>query len=165
MPKVIMTCGKICSGKNTYAQKLRLEYSAVILSVDEITLALFGNEAGEKLDDYVCRAENYLYNKSLEIIETGTNVILDWGFWTKSERELARDFYNSHGIENEFHYINITDEEWHRRIEKRNSDISAPTSSVERFQFSVEKAYTVRYSTPIFLQYVAILRKFSEPTA
>ena len=35
------------------------------------------------------------------------------------------DFYNSHGIENEFHYINITDEEWHRRIEKRNSDISA----------------------------------------
>ena len=40
MPKVIMTCGKICSGKSTYAQKLRLEYSAVILSVDEITLAL-----------------------------------------------------------------------------------------------------------------------------
>ena len=68
MPKVIMTCGKICSGKSTYAQKLRLEYSAVILSVDEITLALFGNEAGEKLDDYVCRAENYLYNKSLEIM-------------------------------------------------------------------------------------------------
>ena len=32
MPKVIMTCGKICSGKSTYAQKLRLEYSAVILS-------------------------------------------------------------------------------------------------------------------------------------
>ena len=125
MPKVIMTCGKICSGKSTYAQKLRLEYSAVILSVDEITLALFGNEAGEKLDNYVCRAENYLYNNSLEIIETGTNVILDWGFWTKSERELARDFYNSHGIENEFQYINITDEEWHRRIEKRNSDISA----------------------------------------
>ena len=49
MPKVIMTCGKICSGKSTYAQKLRLEYSAVILSVDEITLALFGNEAGRKL--------------------------------------------------------------------------------------------------------------------
>ena len=97
----------------------------MILSVDEITLALFGNEAGEKLDDYVCRAENYLYNKSIEIIETGTNVILDWGFWTKSERELARDFYNSHGIENEFHYINITDDEWHRRIKKRNSDISA----------------------------------------
>ena len=84
MPKVIMTCGKICSGKSTYAQKLRLEYKAVILSVDEITLALFGNEAGEKLDDYVCRAEKYLYDKSIEIIETGTNVILDWGFWTKS---------------------------------------------------------------------------------
>ena len=38
------------------------------------------------------------------------------------------------------------------------------TSSLGRFQFSVEKAYTVRYSTPIFLQYVAILRKFSELT-
>lgn len=40
MAQVIMTCGKICSGKSTYAQKLSKKYNAVILSVDEITLSL-----------------------------------------------------------------------------------------------------------------------------
>lgn len=49
MPKVLIMCGKICSGKSTYAEKLKLENKAVILSVDELTLALFENQAGENL--------------------------------------------------------------------------------------------------------------------
>ena len=31
MPKVLIMCGKICSGKSTYAEKLKLENKAVIL--------------------------------------------------------------------------------------------------------------------------------------
>ena len=41
MAEVIMMCGRICSGKSTYAKRLSREKNAVILSVDEITLALF----------------------------------------------------------------------------------------------------------------------------
>ena len=103
MAKVIMTCGRICTGKSTYAEKLRKTLSAVVLSVDEITLALFGHDTGEMHDTYVERAEKYLFEKSVELIETGINVILDWGFWTKEERQFARDFYSSHGIECELH--------------------------------------------------------------
>lgn len=123
-PKVIMTCGKICSGKSTYARKLRLEYNAVILSVDDITLALLGSEAGDKLDEYVEKLEAYFFEKSVEIIETGTSVILEWGFWQKSERDHARSFYKEHGIDCELHYLNISDDEWERRIKKRNADIT-----------------------------------------
>ena len=111
MPKVYMMCGKICSGKSTHAQKLRKEHSAVVLSVDEITLALFGQDAGEK------------HGKSLEILDTGINVVLDWGFWTKAERSEARQFYGSRGIETELHYIEIPDDEWYRRIRQRNERI------------------------------------------
>ncbi len=120
MAKVIMTCGRICSGKSTYAEELRKKHKGVLLSVDEITLALFGQNAGDKHDDYVERAEKYLFGKSLEIIENGIDVILDWGFWQKAERDYARSFYKNHGVECEFHYIDISDEEWKRRIEKRN---------------------------------------------
>lgn len=120
MAKVIMTCGRICTGKSTYAEKLRTERKGVVLSVDEITLALFEHEIGDKHDEYVERAENYLYKKSLEVIECGIDAILDWGFWQKSEREYARRFYESRGVESEFHYIDISDDEWERRIEKRN---------------------------------------------
>jgi len=80
MAKVFLICGKICSGKSTYGEKLRKERNAVLLSIDEITLSLFGQHCGEKHDDYVERTENYLFEKSLEILEIGVNVVLDWGF-------------------------------------------------------------------------------------
>ncbi len=125
MAKVYMTCGKICSGRSTCSKKFREEYKAVILSVDEITLALFGKDVGEKHDLYVERAENYLFEKSVEIIESGINVILDWGFWTKRERDFAKEYYASKNIECEFHYIDISDEEWARRLAKRNAAITS----------------------------------------
>ncbi len=125
MASVWMTCGKICSGKSTYAKELRLKHRAAVLSVDEITLALFGPEPGEKLDAYVQRTEAYLYQKSVELVETGINVVLDWGFWTKRERDEARAFYAAHGIPCFFHYLEISDQEWSRRIEKRNAAVLA----------------------------------------
>lgn len=127
MARVYMMCGRICSGKSTHAQELREKCKAVVLSVDEITLALFGQDAGDMLDTYVERAEKYLYEKSVEIISTGINVILDWGFWTKRERDEAKEFYGSKGIECEFHYIDISEEEWRRRIAKRNKAIEEGT--------------------------------------
>lgn len=130
MAKVIITCGKICSGKTTYAEKLRKELSAVILSVDEIMLAMFDSDAGKKHDEYVERIKNYLFNKSTELIETGINVILDWGLWTKSERIYTREFYKSRNIVCEIHFLNISHEEWAKRINMRNSlVISGKTSS------------------------------------
>lgn len=128
-PKVIMTCGKICSGKSTLAQKLRLEYKAVILSVDDITLALLGQDPGGKLDGYVEKLKAYFFEKSVEITETGTNVILEWGFWTKAERDQARKYYTDRGIAFEFHYIDISDEEWERRLKKRNAEVTAGRAS------------------------------------
>ena len=123
MAKVILICGKICCGKTTYAQKIRNENNAVLLSVDEITLALFGQHCGDKHDEYVERTEKYLLNKSMELISKDINVVLDWGFWTKSERESAKGFYKSRNIECEFHYIDISDETWKYRLNKRNSAV------------------------------------------
>ena len=125
MAKVIITCGRICAGKSTYAEKMRRELSAVVLSIDEVTLALFRQDAGDMHDTYVERAKEYLFEKSVQIIETGINVVLDWGFWTKREREYAREFYRSRGIECELHYIAVPDDEWYRRIEKRNKAVEA----------------------------------------
>ncbi len=121
MPRAFLICGKICSGKSTYADELRREYHAVILSVDEITLALFGQNAGDRLDAYVERAKMYLYKKSLEIIDTGINVVIDWGFWTRKEREYARRFYSSRNVGTVFCYIDVGPEEWRRRIHRRNA--------------------------------------------
>ena len=121
MAKVIMTCGKICCGKSTYARQLQAAGNAVILSIDEITLSLFPEGAGEMHDVYVLRSEQYLLSLSLQILRTGTDVILDWGLWTRAQRDRLRAFYTEHGVEHEIHYLRIGREEWERRIRKRNA--------------------------------------------
>lgn len=125
MPKVILICGKICVGKSTYAEKIRAGNKAVLLSVDEIMLAVFGQYAGEKHDEYVRNVQRYIFDKSLEMIGAGVDVILDCGFWTREHRDYSKEFYGQHGIPCELHLIDISDEEWRRRIEKRNAAISA----------------------------------------
>ena len=129
MAKVFLICGKICCGKTTYANKICAENNAVLLSVDEITLALFGQHCGDKHDEYVERTEKYLLNKSLELIQNDINVVLDWGFWTKEERKTVKEFYKSRGIECELHYIEISDETWKYRLNKRNVAVLANETS------------------------------------
>ncbi len=123
MSKVILICGKICVGKSTYAKTLCEKERAVLLSCDEITLALFGRDVGEMHDTYVERTQNYLFAKALEIVRTGINVVLDWGFWQKDERDFARMFFGSRGIACEFHYLDISDEAWQKRLQQRNAAI------------------------------------------
>ena len=148
MPKAFLICGKICCGKTTYAQKLCNENNAVLLSVDEITLALFGQHCGDKHDEYVERTEKYLLNKSLELIKNNINVVLDWGFWLKEERDYAREFYNSRNIECEFHYINISDETWKARLKKRNSEVIAETTSAYYIDDNLAEKFAAIFEVP-----------------
>ena len=122
MSKVIMTCGLICCGKSTYARKIRAQSNAVILSIDDITLTMFPDGAGNMHEIYVMRAEKYLLELSLQILQAGVNVILDWGLWTKEIRDRIRSFYAANNaIQTELHYLRITPEEWSKRISKRNA--------------------------------------------
>ena len=129
MAKVIMTCGRLCCGKSTYARSLAAERGALILSIDELMLSMLDRELGDMHEVYVDRAERYLYAKSVELVGLGVDVILDWGFWTAESRRYARDFYAGHGIDCELHYIEIADDEWQRRIAKRNALVLAGSSN------------------------------------
>ena len=125
MARIIITCGKLCSGKTTYSKRLAKEIGAVRLSVDEITLLLLGPFAGDILDEYFQKLEKYLMEKSLEAAEAGVSSVIDLGLWTKAEREKVRKFYRERGAECEIHYLKVPDGVWRERIEKRNREIEA----------------------------------------
>ena len=129
MAKAILICGKICSGKSFYTEALRKKYNAAVLSCDEITLSVFDGNLGDKHDEICDRIHDYLFGKSVELLEIGVNIILEWGFWRKSDRDFARDFYESKGYECEFHYIDISDEDWQRNIDKRNRAVAEGKTS------------------------------------
>jgi len=123
MAKVILICGKICSGKTTYARQFMQGRKAVLLSVDEIMLALFGQDAGEKHDEMVVKTKTYLFQKAVELIATGVNVIFDWGFWTKKERQLTTNYFQDKRIPIEWHSIDISDQIWRQNLKLRNEGI------------------------------------------
>ncbi len=127
-PKAILLCGKICSGKSYYAERLRVQEHAVILSCDALTFALFDGNLGEAHDAMSERIWQYLYARSLDILEAGVSVILEWGFWTKENRTAARQFYESRGIPCEFHYVEVPEEVWRQNIAERNRRVLAGTA-------------------------------------
>lgn len=125
MAKVFLICGKICSGKTTYSQKLCREQPAVLLSCDELMCSLFDEQLGEKHDETVTKVKEYLLGKSLEIIRAGSSAVLDWGFWTRAEREFTKAFYRQNQVCLETHYVDAADEVWRKQVEKRNADCLA----------------------------------------
>lgn len=60
-------------------------------------LAVFGPYTGDKHDEYTEKIQKYLFEKSVEIINSGINVILDWGFWSKCKRTEGERVLHSSG--------------------------------------------------------------------
>ena len=148
MAKVYLICGRICCGKSVYAERLRKENNAVVLSVDEIMLSVFGLYTGEKHDEYAERIQSCLFKKSVDIIEVGTDVILDWGFWTKEKRAYAREFYKSRNIECEFHYICISDEVWRERVKRRNHAVAAGETTAYPVDSNLAEKFRTLFEAP-----------------
>ena len=123
MAKLLCICGKIGCGKTYYANRLKEQEHAVILSTDEVTYDLTNNQQGDGYDEFAIRVNLYLRKKAVEIVNAGCTVILDWGFWTKENRkEIKRDGENN-GVLVEMHYIDIDDKTWYENIEKRNNEV------------------------------------------
>ena len=123
MAKVIAICGKICCGKTYYSNLIKQKDKSVILSCDEVTRIIFNNQLGNNHDEILIKIKQYLLQKALEIINVGTNVILDWGFWSKKERIDIKDYFKSENIEVEIHYIDISSNAWNKNIQERNNRI------------------------------------------
>lgn len=149
MSKVYLICGRICSGKTTYSKKFCKENNAVLLSVDEIMLSLFDQCCGPKLHmEYDRRIKGFLFDKSLEILETGVDVVLDWGFWTRNERNFAKNFYKSRNIECELHYIEVSDKTWENQLNKRNSEVLENRTKAYFMEHSTALNFASKFEKP-----------------
>ena len=119
MAKLLCICGKIGCGKTYYANRLKEQEHAVILSTDDLT----NNQQGDGYDEFAIRVNLYLRKKAVEIVNAGCTVILDWGFWTKENRKEIKRYGENNGVLVEMHYIDIDDKTWYENIEKRNNEV------------------------------------------
>ena len=100
------------SGKTTLARKLERECSALRLTPDEWHVRLFGQDAEEP--EHNARhslIEALLWNIARRALELDTNVILDFGFWAREEREDYRLRAKQLGAGSEVHFLNVSKDE------------------------------------------------------
>ena len=127
MGKVILVCGRIGSGKTTYARKLASEIGAVNISHDEIMLGLFGAGFYERDPDeygkYLDWVLEYVHRKVGEAARAGAAVICENGFWSREERDELKRQYAEMGVVCELHYMDTPEDVRLGRIAERNERV------------------------------------------
>lgn len=125
MATLHLMVGLPCSGKTSRAQKLETERSALRLTPDEWQLRLFGQDA--EAPEHDARhgvIEALLWELASRALGLGTNVILDFGFWTREEREDYRWRAKQLGASSEVHFLDVPADELLRRLMRRNEQPS-----------------------------------------
>ena len=125
-PRLVLLCGLPASGKTTLAREVEDAYGAVRLNPDEWELALgidpFDAEFQVKLEAQFSRLTERL-------IALGTSVILEWGFWARSERDEKRDLGRSLGAAVELRFLDVPYEELVRRVVERTANGGIPITA------------------------------------
>jgi predicted kinase len=115
--------GYLGAGKTTFAKRLAVQTSAVRYSPDELIVERHGHDPPEahfaEYHDRVYDEVNAAWPRTLE---HGSDVILDFGFWTRAWRDTARARAMAVGAETKLYLVRCTEETARRRCQERNRD-------------------------------------------
>ena len=123
------------SGKTTLARKLEAEHAALRLSVDEWHIRLFGNDFDADTDDAQFAEHNarhdaieaLLWETAARVLVLGVDVILDFGFWTRAERDAFRAKARELGADFRIHFADASEGVLLARIKARNAALPPGT--------------------------------------
>ena len=118
-PTLFLTVGLPSSGKTTAARRLETERHALRLTKDEWVKALYGNGNPPSAADVI---EGRLIQIGLRALELGTNVVIDYGLWSRDERSALRRAAADRGAAVEMHYFEVTAAEQRRRADQRQAE-------------------------------------------
>ena len=93
-PRLVLLCGLPASGKTTLAPNLRSP-TARCGSTDEWESALDVDPFDE---GFQARLEAEFWELAQRLLVLGTSVVLEWGFWARSERDEKREAARTLGV-------------------------------------------------------------------
>ena len=117
--------GNTGAGKSTYANKLKLETSGVIFTLDKWNKILFFPDKTENdglnwFLERIERAELLMQDLILQLENSGVDSILDVGLSKHSHREKYRNFAKENNLKVKTHFLDISKNIRKERILKRN---------------------------------------------
>ncbi len=138
MPTLVLVCGLPGAGKSTLARKLEDEIPAVRLSPDEwmvdLRVDLYDETTRERL-------EAIFWRLAQRLLRLGQSVILESGFWLRSDRDEKRLGARALGARVELRYLDVPLDELWRRVERRNATGAWPAAPITRAQLEEWAGY------------------------
>jgi predicted kinase len=132
-PVVYLLCGLTGSGKTTYAKRLQAG-GAVRLSVDEEVYARHGRYGVDyPVSEYFERERSVveeLRHRLVELVESGRDVVVDYGLWRRSDRDAYKRLVEAHGGRWRLLYFKVDREVLGQRLADRNRRADANALTV-----------------------------------
>ena len=118
-PVLFLTVGLPCTGKTTAARALEAEHNALRLTKDDWVKALYGHDNPRSAQAVI---EGLLIEIGLRALELGTNVVIDFGLWSRDERSALRQAAADRGAKVEMRCFEVTQAEQRRRLDQRQAE-------------------------------------------
>ena len=130
-PTLHLLCGLPGSGKSTRAKELEAAGLGVLLNADEWIWRLYPEDAeAAARDDRKGRIEHVQWELAERLLTSQVSVILDWGVWTRAERDHYRQRARDLGASVQTVFLDAPIETLHQRVAQRNLDLPAGTFSI-----------------------------------
>jgi predicted kinase len=131
--------GFLGAGKTTFARRLESDLPAMRFSHDEWMTRLYGQDpAADEFPILVDRVSEQIGLLWPRCLELGVDVVLDFGFWSRKQRDETRATAFALGAGTRLYRLTCTEEEAWQRIEHRNRNLDG-SLFVSRNTFAVLK--------------------------
>lgn len=134
MPTAHLICGYIGSGKTTFARQLEADTGARRFTHDEWMVKRYGvNPPSDRFEQYYDEVSADIWQAALERLAQGQDIILDFGFWKRADRDAARERLSSYDVK---FYVVVCDLEtsW-SRVQERNKNLGSEYLLIEKNTF------------------------------
>lgn len=122
-PTLYLLCGLPATGKTTRARELEAMANAVRLTADEWIARLYPDDAeAAARDERRDRVEQLQWQVAERLLGVGTDVVLDWGLWSKDERAHYRQRAEALGAQVRVELVEAPLSVLRRRLAERNRD-------------------------------------------
>lgn len=124
------------AGKTTRAKEIEEKQSALRLNGDEWIIDLYGHDLDrEKRDAVRDPIQSLQWGVAKRVLELGGNVILDWAFWLREERDTYRNEAEALGAKVHIVFLDAAAEERWSRVSKRPESAPHKTLGITREEF------------------------------
>jgi len=133
---IYLICGFIGAGKSTFSKKLEEQTGAVRITKDEWSIRLIGNDPTiDGYTDWDSKIIGLSRDFAFYLAEKGINVIMDEGFWARSERDAMKARAESAGAKYVLYYVECPIEVARKRVVGRNHNLAKDSFEISNEMF------------------------------